>query len=95
MDGVTRVPAPVNEPVLTYAPGSPERAAAEAVLAVQAGQRTDLPMTIGGRELFGGGDPIDVVQPHDHRHVLGTMRGATHADAQAAIDAALAAKSDA
>jgi 1-pyrroline-5-carboxylate dehydrogenase len=91
MDGVTRVPAPVNEPVLTYAPGSPERAAAEAVLAVQAGQRTDLPMTIGGRELFGGGDPIDVVQPHDHRHVLGTMRGATHADAQAAIDAALAA----
>jgi len=91
MDGVTRVPAPVNEPVLTYAPGSPERAAAEAVLAVQAGRRTDLPMTIGGRELFGGGDPIDVVQPHDHRHVLGTMRGATHADAQAAIDAALAA----
>jgi 1-pyrroline-5-carboxylate dehydrogenase len=91
MDGVTRVPAPVNEPVLSYAPGSPERAAVEAVLAVQAGQRTDLPMTIGGRELFGGGDPIDVVQPHDHRHVLGTMRGATHADAQAAIDAALTA----
>jgi 1-pyrroline-5-carboxylate dehydrogenase len=91
MDGVTRVPAPVNEPVLSYAPGSPERAAVEAVLAVQIGQRTDLPMTIGGRELFGGGDPIDVVQPHAHRDVLGTMRGATHADAQAAIDAALAA----
>jgi 1-pyrroline-5-carboxylate dehydrogenase len=91
MDGVTRVPAPVNEPVLSYAPGSPERAAVEAVLAVQTGQRTDLPMTIGGRELFGGGDPIDVVQPHARRHVLGTMRGATHADAQAAVDAAMAA----
>jgi 1-pyrroline-5-carboxylate dehydrogenase len=91
MDGVTRVPAPVNEPVLSYAPGSPERAAVEAVLAVQTGQRTELPMTIGGRELFGGGDPIDVVQPHARHHVLGTMRGATHADAQAAIDAALAA----
>jgi 1-pyrroline-5-carboxylate dehydrogenase len=91
MDGVTRVPAPVNEPVLSYAPGSPERAAVEAVLGVQTGQRTELPMTIGGRELLGGGDQIDVVQPHDRRHVLGTMRAATHADAQAAIDAALAA----
>jgi 1-pyrroline-5-carboxylate dehydrogenase len=91
MDGVTRVPAPVNEPVLTYAPGSPERAAVEAVLAVQVGRRTDLPMTIGGRELLGGGDPIDVVQPHARHHVLGTMRNATHADAQAAVDAALAA----
>jgi 1-pyrroline-5-carboxylate dehydrogenase len=91
MDGVTRVPAPVNEPVHSYAPGSPERAAVEAVLAVQAGQRTELPMTIGGREIFGGGDPVDVVQPHARHQVLGTMRGATHADAQAAIDAALAA----
>jgi 1-pyrroline-5-carboxylate dehydrogenase len=91
MDAVTRVPVPTNEPVLTYAPGTTERAAVEAELAAWSGRRIDLPMTIGGRESMGGGDAIDVVQPHARHSVLGTMRGATHADAQAAVDAAVAA----
>ena len=91
MDAVTQVPAPVNEPVRQYAPGSPERADLEAILKRMSGEPRDLTMTVGGQKRFGGGDPIEVVQPHNHRHVLGTMRGATHEDARAAVDAATAA----
>ncbi|HEY6793732.1 MAG TPA: aldehyde dehydrogenase family protein, partial [Kineosporiaceae bacterium] len=91
MDAVTRVPVPVNEPVGDHAPGSPERAAVEAALADLAARRIDLPGTIGGREVMGGGEPIDVVQPHARHHVLGTLRNATHDDAKAAVEAARAA----
>jgi len=91
MDAVTQVPAPVNEPVRQYVPGSPERADLEATLKRMASEPRDLTMTIGGQRRFGGGDAIEVVQPHNHRHVLGTMRGATHEDARAAVDAAMAA----
>jgi 1-pyrroline-5-carboxylate dehydrogenase len=45
-------------------------------------------MTIGGEQRLGGGEPIDTIQPHRRAHVLGTMRNATHQDAQAAVDAA-------
>ena len=88
MDAVTQVPAPINEPVLDYAPGSPERASLEVALAELDGQRIDLPHTIGGREVMGGGKKIDVRQPHARKKILGTMRNATVADAQAAVQAA-------
>ncbi|WP_055587877.1 L-glutamate gamma-semialdehyde dehydrogenase [Peterkaempfera griseoplana] len=91
MDAVTQVPAPVNEPVHSYAPGSPERARLEAELKRLAAEPTELTMTIGGERRLGGGEPIDVVQPHNHAAKLGTMRNATRDDAQAAVDAALAA----
>lgn len=91
MDAVTRVPVPVNEPVLTYAPGTPERAAVEASLKDLTTTRIDLPMAIGGREVMGSGRTVDVVQPHARRHVLGTMKMASQADARAAIEAARAA----
>ena len=91
MDAVTSVPPPVNEPIRGYAPGSAERASIEARLAELAADRIDLPMTIGGESRLGGGEPIDVVQPHRHAAVLGTTRDATAADVQAAVDAALAA----
>ncbi|GAA1197040.1 L-glutamate gamma-semialdehyde dehydrogenase [Streptomyces hebeiensis] len=91
MDAVTQVPAPVNEPVHGYAPGSPERARLEAKLKELAGNPTDLPMTIGGEKRMGGGERVDVVQPHNHKAVLGTFAGATEQDARDAVDAALAA----
>ncbi len=91
MDAVTVVPAPVNEPVKTYAPGSPERARLEQRLKELAAEPVELPMTIAGEHRLGAGDRIDVVEPHRHRHVLGTMGNATVADAQAAVEAALAA----
>jgi 1-pyrroline-5-carboxylate dehydrogenase len=91
MDAVTTVPVPVNEPVRTYAPGSGERAALEARLKEIGGERAELTMTIGGERRLGGGAPIDVVEPHNHGHVLGSMGDATDADVRAAVEAARAA----
>ncbi|WP_405611862.1 L-glutamate gamma-semialdehyde dehydrogenase [Streptomyces sp. NBC_01511] len=91
MDAVTQVPTPVNEPVHGYAPGSPERTRLEAKLKELADHPVDLPMTIGGEKRMGGGERFDVVQPHNHRAVLGTYGNATERDAQDAVDAALAA----
>ncbi|MTE21147.1 L-glutamate gamma-semialdehyde dehydrogenase [Streptomyces sp. TRM43335] len=91
MDAVTQVPAPVNEPVHTYAPGTSERARLEAKLKELAGNPIDLPMTIGGKKRLGGGERFDVVQPHNHKAVLGTAAHATRQDAVDAVDAALAA----
>jgi 1-pyrroline-5-carboxylate dehydrogenase len=91
MDAVTRVPEPVNEPNLSYTPGTPERDEIQAALKDLAGSRIDLPMTIGGQQVMGGGRKLDVVQPHARRQVLGTMKLATQDDARAALDAARAA----
>ena len=91
MDAVTTPPAPQNEPVRTYAPGSAERASLEARVKELAGERLDLTSTIAGVERMAGGDPIPVVQPHRHAAVLGTTANATNADVQDAVDAALAA----
>ena len=91
MDAVTQVPAPLNEPVLDYAPGSVERAELELALADLSSTCIELPHTIGGRRVTGAGETIDVRQPHAHKLVLGTMREATVADAEAAVAAATAA----
>ncbi|MFD0446536.1 L-glutamate gamma-semialdehyde dehydrogenase [Streptomyces indonesiensis] len=91
MDAVTQVPVPVNEPVHTYAPGTPERARLETKLKELGENPIDLPMTIGGQKRMGAGERFDVVQPHKHSARLGTYGNATQGDAQDAIDAALAA----
>ncbi|HEV7628812.1 MAG TPA: L-glutamate gamma-semialdehyde dehydrogenase, partial [Streptomyces sp.] len=91
MDAVTQVPAPYNEPVHTYAPGSPERARLERKLKELAENPVELPMTINGQKRMGGGARVDVVQPHNHKKVIGTYAEATKQDAQEAVDAALAA----
>jgi 1-pyrroline-5-carboxylate dehydrogenase len=91
MDAVTNVPTPVNEPVRQHQPGSHERAGLEARIKQFAGEQAELSMTVGGRSRMGGGELIDVVQPHNHRHVLGRLGNATDEDVAAAIDAARAA----
>ncbi|MCE0486492.1 L-glutamate gamma-semialdehyde dehydrogenase [Ornithinimicrobium sediminis] len=91
MDAITTVPEPFNEPVRQYAPGTAERAELESALADVATHPVDLPHVIGGSRVAGAGEAIDVVQPHAHSEVLGTLRNATHDDARAAIDAANAA----
>ena len=88
MDAITHPPAPVNEPNLTYAPGSPERAALELELKAQEDRQLDLTATIGGKKKMGGGAETPVVQPHDHQHVLGVLKNSTQADARAAVQAA-------
>ncbi|MFE4519575.1 L-glutamate gamma-semialdehyde dehydrogenase [Kitasatospora sp. NPDC056783] len=91
MDAVTEVPTPVNEPVLSYAPGSPERDRLVRRLDELAAEQVPLPMTIGGEQRFGGGERIEVVQPHHHAAKLGVLGNATREDARAAVNAALAA----
>ena len=91
MDAITFPPAPVNEPNLTYAPGSPEREALVAELAQLERRQHSFRAHINGRRRNGGGREIKVVQPHDHQHVLGTIKNATTKDTEAAIKAATAA----
>ncbi|RIK16777.1 MAG: 1-pyrroline-5-carboxylate dehydrogenase [Acidobacteria bacterium] len=90
-DAFTNVPHPLNEPVLTYAPGTAERAELEKTLAEMAGSTIELPHVIGGQEVTGSGQEIQVVQPHAHAEVLGTLRDGTAQDARAAVEASLAA----
>ncbi|MGY4711912.1 L-glutamate gamma-semialdehyde dehydrogenase [Mycolicibacterium sp. CBM1] len=94
MDARTDVPAPVNEPVHDYAPGSAERDRLVAALRDLSAEPLDLPHVIGGRHRRGDGERIDVVAPHRHRIRLGTLSNATTADATAAVEAAMAAKAD-
>jgi 1-pyrroline-5-carboxylate dehydrogenase len=94
MDAITEVPQPVNEPVHDYAPNSPERARLTDALKSLTTEPIDLPHVIGGVHRMGAGARIDVVQPHRHAKKLGTLTNAEQADAQAAIEAAMAAKDD-
>ena len=91
MDAVTNVPQPVNEPVHDYAPGSPERQALSSRLEQMAAEHVELTMSIDGEHRMGGGEPIDVVQPHNHKAQLGTLRDATADDVRQAVAAARAA----
>ncbi|MGW0516895.1 MULTISPECIES: L-glutamate gamma-semialdehyde dehydrogenase [unclassified Crossiella] len=88
MDAITSVPAPVNEPVRGYAPGSPERASLQRRIAELEAEQLELTMTIGGQQRMAGGEQVKVVQPHDHQHVLGVTAQATKDDVAAAVRAA-------
>ncbi len=88
MDAITSPPVPLNEPNLSYAPGSVERAAVEAELLRLQGSPIELTATIGGAKKLGGGAPFEVVQPHAHAQVLGVLKNSTKADARAAVRAA-------
>lgn len=94
MDALTDVPLPVNEPVHEYRPGSNERVLLTAALRDLAAEPIDLPHVIGGRHRMGGGERVDVVQPHRHAERLGVLSNAGRSDAVEAVDAAMAAKSD-
>lgn len=70
MNGTIQIPPPVNEPILSYAPGSPERAELKAKLAELSAQTVDIPLIIGGKEVRTG-NTIAITVPHDHQHVIG------------------------
>jgi 1-pyrroline-5-carboxylate dehydrogenase len=90
-NGTRQVPPPVNEPVKGYAPGSPERLELKARLDAMARDEIEIPLVIGGREVRTG-DTTKAVMPHDHGHVLATWHKAGKEHAEAAIEAALAAR---
>jgi len=86
-----RIERPSNEPVLGYAPGSPERQQLKARLAELARQQIEIPLIIAGEEVRTG-DLGECRMPHDHQHVLATYHQAGPAEVRRAIDAALAAR---
>ena len=92
-NGGRRVPAAVNEPIKSYAPGSPEKADLKARLASMAGETVDIGIVIGGKELRTG-DTSKVTMPHAHQHVLGEFHHATTRHVHDAIAAATAAQRD-
>jgi len=90
MDASIRVPVPVNEPALGYAPGDPERRELKRTLERMASETVEIPLLIGGEEV-GTGDLADAVMPHDHGHVLARWHRAGPAEVDRAVDAALEA----
>jgi 1-pyrroline-5-carboxylate dehydrogenase len=92
-DGVRRVPAPTNDPNFSYAPGTPERAAIKARLAAMAGERIEIPLIIGGKEVRTG-HTAPAVMPHKHSHVLAVYHKAGAKEVRLAIRAAAAARRD-
>jgi len=86
-----KVPEPKNEPVLSYAKGSPERKALKAQLAAFKATEIDIPMIIGGKEIRSE-NRIAVRPPHEIKHVLGYYHKGNETHVKMAIDAALNAR---
>ena len=82
---------PQNEPVYSYAPGTPERAALKAELEKQYNQCIEIPLIIGGKDVKTG-DMGTVVMPTEHKHVLAKYHKVGKKEVQMAIDAAMAAR---
>jgi 1-pyrroline-5-carboxylate dehydrogenase len=92
-NGTRRLGPAVNEPVKSYAPGSPERAELKARLAAMEKERPDIPLIIGGQEIRTG-DVMQAVSPHKHKHVTATWHRARTKDVTAAIAAARKAQKE-
>ena len=90
-DAIFTVPLPVNEPVLNYAPESPEKLSLKKALAEAKSAQKDIPMFIGGKQVFSE-VKVAMRPPHERKHTLGQYSKGNAAHVQQAIDAALAAK---
>jgi 1-pyrroline-5-carboxylate dehydrogenase len=92
-NAILKVPTPVNEPVYSYAPGTPERTLLKTALADVAARKVDIPLIIGGQEIRTG-KTGRVAMPHDHRQELGVYHIAGEQEVRLAIDAAMSAKAE-
>jgi len=93
LNAVFKVPTPVNEPVKSFTPGSPEKASLKARLSEMLAEEIEIPLIIGGQEIRTG-DMADCVCPHDHGKVLGRYHKATAEQVQMAVQAASKAWAD-
>ncbi|MFL5402533.1 MAG: L-glutamate gamma-semialdehyde dehydrogenase [Gemmatimonadales bacterium] len=91
MSGIPNIPTPRNEPVLSYAPGTQERAALKAALAGVGAHQAEIPAVVGGREVRTG-VTHDVVSPHCHRRVLAKVHQADRDTIVASVKAATEAQ---
>ncbi len=90
-DAIFTVPQPVNEPVLNFAPGSPEKLSLKKALADAKASQKDIPMFIGGKHVFSE-EKVAMRPPHERKHMLGHYSKGNASHVKSAIDAALAAK---
>ncbi|MCB0490789.1 MAG: L-glutamate gamma-semialdehyde dehydrogenase [Cyclobacteriaceae bacterium] len=90
-NGFFNVPAPKNEPIISYAPGTKERALLKKELEEARANKADIPMYIGADEVRTG-KTISISPPHDHKHVLGHFHEGDKSHVEQAISAAMAAK---
>lgn len=91
--GFFNLPVPRNEPVLSYAPGSPERESLKQAISSARSSTIDIPMVIGGKEVKGE-RKVAIRPPHDHQHTLGYFYEGDVTHVTQAIKAALKARTD-
>jgi len=89
--GIYKVPVAANEPIKSYAAGSPERKELQAMLKELRSKELDIPMYIGSEEVRSG-NKTRLAPPHDHKHTLGHFHKSDKTHVTQAINAALAAK---
>ncbi len=92
-NGIAEVPDPVNEPILSYAPGTPEREELRKKLDELESKSIEIPIIIGERK-YKTGNMGECRAPHDHKHLLGTYHKVTRELVEKAIDAALKAREE-
>lgn len=92
-NAVIKVPAPGNEPIYSYAPGTPERAKLKAAIEELSAKKIEIPLIIGGKEIRTG-KMGQVVMPQDHQQVLAEYHMAGEAEIEMAVQAAMAAKQE-
>ncbi len=90
-NAIYHVPVAINEPVLNYAPGSPERAKIKEALQKMRNEMVDIPMHIGGKEVRTD-KKMKINPPHDHQHTVGHFHMGDKSHVESAIKAALAAR---
>lgn len=86
-----KVPAPINEPVFSYAPGTPEKEALKKRLKELQSEEIEIPLIIGGKEIKTG-KTAEIRSPHDHSKKLGVYHKASAKEVNMAIEAALEAR---
>jgi len=86
MNGITTVPHPECEPILSYAPGSPEKALLKEQLKKMMSEEIEIPLIIGGKEMRTG-NLADCRCPHDHQHLLGRYHKAGPDEIKMAVQA--------
>jgi 1-pyrroline-5-carboxylate dehydrogenase len=91
INATVRVPAAKNEPILSYAPGTPERADLKEALKRMGSERIEIPLVIGGKQIRTG-KTGEARMPHLHRHVLATYHEAEPSQVEQAIASAMAAR---
>ena len=93
MSGEFQSPIPINEPVRSYAPGTPERTALKAKLKEVASEEVEIPVIIGGKEIHTNKVTTNVM-PHDIGHSLAKWHWGGAKEVRSAIDAAAEARAD-